>query len=178
MGDKFRKNISETIPVIPYSTRSWWRHQMELFSALLALCDWTPSVTRGFTPQRPVTKNLNVFFDLRLNKRMIKQSRRRWFETLSCSLWRHCNVLVQSSLISQNVTTKITAKMCPWRLIERACLWPRFGWFAFVLAPKPNSVLFKWYESTLVIDPLKSQKRSGCEGTERRTHRGGFGLRK
>ena len=28
---------------------------------------------------------------LRLNKRLSKQSWRRWFETASSSLWRHCN---------------------------------------------------------------------------------------
>ena len=33
-----------------------------------------------------------VFFDLRLNKRLSKQSRRRSFETPSYSSWRHCNV--------------------------------------------------------------------------------------
>ena len=32
-----------------------------------------------------------VFFDLRLNKRLSKQSKRRWFETPSHPLWRHCN---------------------------------------------------------------------------------------
>ena len=35
-----------------------------------------------------------VFFDLHLNKRLSKQSWRRWFETSSCSLWRHCNGVV------------------------------------------------------------------------------------
>ena len=34
----------------------------------------------------------DIFFDLRLNKRMSKQSRDWWFETSSRSLWRHCNV--------------------------------------------------------------------------------------
>ena len=48
---------------------------------------WIPS-------QRPVTRSFDVFFDLRLNKRLNKQSRRRWFEAPSCSLWRHCNVRV------------------------------------------------------------------------------------
>ena len=33
------------------------------------------------------------FFDLRLNKRLSKQSRRRWFETPSRWLWRHSNAL-------------------------------------------------------------------------------------
>ena len=31
--------------------------------------------------QRPMTRSFDVFFDLRLNKRLSKQSRRRWFET-------------------------------------------------------------------------------------------------
>ena len=43
---------------------SLWRHQMETF---------------------------DVSFHLRLNKRLSKQSRLRWFETSSRSLWRHCN---------------------------------------------------------------------------------------
>ena len=70
---------------------SWWLHQMETFSALLAIS------CREFTGCRwiPFTKASNeepcCFFDLRLNKRLSKQSRHRWFETPSCSLWRHFN---------------------------------------------------------------------------------------
>ena len=44
-----------------------------------------------FPTQRPVTRNFDVFFDLRLNKPLSKQSWGWWFETLSCSLWRHRN---------------------------------------------------------------------------------------
>ena len=36
--------------------------------------------------------SFDVFFDLRLNKRLSTQSRRRCFETQSRSLWRLCNV--------------------------------------------------------------------------------------
>ena len=50
-------------------------------------------VTGEFPSHRPVTRSFDVFFDLRLNKRLSKQSRRRWFETPSHSLWRHCNVV-------------------------------------------------------------------------------------
>ena len=50
-----------------------------------------PPVTGGFPSQRPVTRSFDVFFDLRLNKRLVKQSRRRWFGTPSRSLWRQCN---------------------------------------------------------------------------------------
>ena len=34
---------------------------------------------------------VDVFFDLRLNKRLSKHWWGWWFETPSCSLWRHCN---------------------------------------------------------------------------------------
>ena len=41
--------------------------------------------------QRPVTRSFDVFSDLRLNKRLSKQTQSWWFETQSWSLWRHCN---------------------------------------------------------------------------------------
>ena len=44
-----------------------------------------------FPTQRPVTRSFDVFFDLRLNKRLSKQSWGWWFETLSRPLWRQCN---------------------------------------------------------------------------------------
>ena len=44
-----------------------------------------------FLTQRPVTWSFNVFFDLRLNKRLSKQPWGWWFETPSWSLWRQCN---------------------------------------------------------------------------------------
>ena len=46
-----------------------------------------------FPTQRPVTRNFDVFFDLRLNKRLNKQPRGWSFETPSWSVWRHCNVV-------------------------------------------------------------------------------------
>ena len=57
---------------------SWRRHQMETCSALLALCEGNPPVTGGFPSQRPVTRSLDAFFDVRLNKGLSKQSRCRW----------------------------------------------------------------------------------------------------
>ena len=69
----------------------WW-HQMEIFSALLALCARNPPVPGEFASQRPVTRSFDVFFDLRPNKRLSKQSRGWWFETPLLLLWRHWNV--------------------------------------------------------------------------------------
>ena len=71
---------------------SWWRRQMETHSALLAICAGNSPVTGEFSTQRPVTRIFDVFFDLRQNKWLSKQSWGWWFETLSRPLWRHCNV--------------------------------------------------------------------------------------
>ena len=48
----------------------WWRHQMETFSELLALCAGNSPVTGEFPAQRPVTRSFNIFFVLCLNKRL------------------------------------------------------------------------------------------------------------
>ena len=45
-----------------------WRHQMEAFSASLAHCAGNSLVTGEFPSKRPVTRSLDVFFDLRPNK--------------------------------------------------------------------------------------------------------------
>ena len=74
---------------------TWWRHQMETFSALLALCVGNSPVTGEFPSQRPVTRSFGVFFHLCLNNRLSKQWWGWWFETPSRSLWRHCNGMNQ-----------------------------------------------------------------------------------
>ena len=74
---------------------SWWRHQMETFSALLVLCAGNSPVNGEFPSQRPVTQIFDVLFDLSLNKRL----RRWWFDTPSCSLSRHCNVWVSGGFV-------------------------------------------------------------------------------
>ena len=56
-----------------------------------------PPTTGGFPSQRPA---VDVFFYQRLNKRLSKQSRPRWFETPSRSVWRHCNVYLHLSHFS------------------------------------------------------------------------------
>ena len=68
-----------------------WRHQMETFSTLLALCAGNSPVPGEFPAQRPVTRSFDVFFDLRPDKRLSKQSWGWWFERPSRPLWRHHN---------------------------------------------------------------------------------------
>ena len=57
------------------NSASWWRHQMETFSALLAIRAGNSPVPGDVTTQRPVTRSFAVFFDLRLNKRLSKQTK-------------------------------------------------------------------------------------------------------
>ena len=57
------------------------------------MCAGNSPVPGEFPAQRPVTRSFHVFFDLRLNKPLSKQSWGWWFETLSRPLWRHCNVI-------------------------------------------------------------------------------------
>ena len=85
---------------ISHKTLTWWSHQMETFSALLALCAGNSPVTGEFPTQRPMTRSFDVFFDRRLNKRLSKQSWGLWFETPSRLLWRHCNGNCRSSFFN------------------------------------------------------------------------------
>ena len=56
-----------------------------------------------FSTQRPVTRSLDVFFDLRLNKRLSKQAWGWWLETPSWSLWRQCNEICLTQVIASCV---------------------------------------------------------------------------
>ena len=64
---------------------------METVSALLAICAGNSPVPGEFPAQRPVTRGFDVFFDLRPDKHLSKQSWGWWSETPSHSLWRHRN---------------------------------------------------------------------------------------
>ena len=77
----FGKGVAYDVPnpvskseYIPQNMQAaWWRHQMEAFSALLGPCEGNPGES---PPERPVMRSFDVFFDLRLNIRLSKQSRR------------------------------------------------------------------------------------------------------
>ena len=69
------------LPSWAHAVLSWWRHQMETISALLALCKGNPPISGCFPSQKPEARR----FWLR------KRSRRRWFETPLRSIWHHCN---------------------------------------------------------------------------------------
>ena len=66
-----------------------------------------------FPAQRPVTRSFGVFFDLRLNKRLSKQSWGWWFEMPPWSLWRQCNVNSWNANVNW---------LMPWQ-IAPFCIW-------------------------------------------------------
>ena len=101
-------NYVITYPCHQYSQwwlSSWLRHRMETFSALLAICAGNSPVPGEFPAQRPVMQDFAVFFDLRLNKRLSKQSWGWWFEMLPRPLWRHSSVNFLIKGASANVAT-------------------------------------------------------------------------
>ena len=61
---------------------------------------------------KPVTRSFQVFFDLRLNKRLSKQAWGWLFETTSCWLWHHSNIM--HAPVKPNATWGVihTAKCC------------------------------------------------------------------
>ena len=88
---------------------TWWRHQMETFSALLAICAGNSPVPDEF----PTT--------LRLNKRLSKQWWCWWFETLSRPLWRHRNEVYFSNSFCEVISWHKTSirilhsnNLCAW----------------------------------------------------------------
>ena len=85
-----------------YFLFSWWRHQMETCSASLAFVRGIHRRLRGIH-RSPVNSHTDqwrgaLMFSLicASTGSWVSKSRRRWFETPSRSLWRHCNVVPNS----------------------------------------------------------------------------------
>ena len=119
---------------------SWWRHHMETFSGLLALCAGNSPVIGEFPSQRPVTRSFDGFVDLRLNERLSKQSWGWWFEAPSCSLWRHCNVYQHNQVNSLCITPASTESYSNPIFHTFSCfiLWQRMEWHCVIVVPVPK----------------------------------------
>ena len=104
-----------------YTATIWvdWTHDDVIFRVTAHLCGNSP-VTGEFPTQRPVTRSVDVFFDLCLNKRLSKQSWGWRFVTLWRELWRHRNESTKSNVIlfwfhrvaATNLLPSITALLC------------------------------------------------------------------
>ena len=112
------------------------------FSALLAICDGNSPVPGT---QRPVTRSFDIFFDLRLNKRLSKQSWGWWFETPSRPLWRQCN-----EQLNFNMTYAWFGYAIVWKCVaqchhDNAIKWKHFPYhWPFVRGLHRSLVGFPW----------------------------------
>ena len=119
--------------------------------------------------QSLMTPNFYVLFDLRLNKRLRKQSRCRWFKTPSRSLWRPCNAYIPRYLLQVairsyciNIFTSqlwlqavsydtssnkifLVLPICCWAYYFLSVMWPKM-----IETVISNFIyLYIWYISTL-----------------------------
>ena len=153
----------------------WWRHQMEAFSALLAICAGNSPVPGEFPAQRPVTRSFDVYFDLHLNKRLNEQSWGWWFETLSCPLWRHCNekqrrqltflwkgklefcTLRSETLIISGQFSVIRLTSRWWSIMNRSTLMNNgFNKAVYLMS--------SWYGSTVLCPSVRGMKENSSTG--------------
>ena len=112
---------------------SLWRHcndqsrsQLGIFGSMITSSNgnifrvtgplWEEFTGHRGPSQRPVTRGFDVLFDLRLNKRLGKPSRRWWFKTPSRSVWCHCNMDVTDiricMLVSKNFKKSYITNFC------------------------------------------------------------------
>ena len=94
---------------------------------------------------RPVTRSFDVFFDLRLNERLNKQSWGWWFQTPSRPLWRHSNdsVLRRLSFPSQT-SRRIWGVLC-WKQVSGAGISNYIPVFLWLFVPALD-ICF-WYNT-------------------------------
>ena len=104
-----------------------------------------------FPSQRPVTRSFDVFFDLRPNKGLNKQSSRGWFEPPSRSLWRHYNVTPSVDWHQWEPMLRYfcTLKVCHTFL--------KYGWY---LSEYKFLIFFRLWSRPIMVNsnPFKSNK--------------------
>ena len=99
-----------------------WKH----FPRCWPFVQGNSPVPGEFPAQRPVTRSFDVFFDLRLNKRLSKEHRRRWFETPSRSLWGHCNGLFDRNW-GKHADSEVALKMLTKHTLRARFMGPTWG---------------------------------------------------
>ena len=119
-----------------------------------------------FPTQRPVTRSFDVFFDLRLNKRLSKQPRGWLFETPSWSLWRQCNV-IQTANQNHFLSTMGTALSFLILLCRN-----RFSWHLIIMWQKimePVLIMFRSSPPGTNLLSFAVMCRNHCRHSMRRT---------
>ena len=121
---------------------------------------WGESTGHRWLPlARPVTRSFDVFFVLRLNKWMSKQSRHQRFEMPSGSLWHHCNGSHYCFIRSHHHEYHIQALKCINPLKESR----EFKVWKFVLVYSLKIVKERWLKG--YTPQIKMELRETCVGS-------------
>ena len=126
----------------------WWRHQMETYSALLVN-----------SPHRGQWRGALMFSLIcALNKRLSNQSWGWWYQTPSCSLWRHCNGCAN---ISQDAITKSKhICLCPFTFFLNSCfVLTCSSWFVHIRIQPCHSSGYSYH---LLADSYYNPMYSHC----------------
>ena len=106
-----------------------------------------------FPAQRPLMRSFDVFFDLRLNKRLSKQSWGWWFETISRPLWRHRN-----AALNPQATNGVSIISIKWEQNGHIILGHGYS---LLKAISPNSSVM-WSISWSILAISETWKKSAC----------------
>ena len=100
---------------------------------------------RRISLTKSMTRSFNVFFDLRLNEQLRKQSIHRWFETPSRSLSCHCNVVLSprcATCITFHIyiLSYVCERTMYFAALECLCLYPMTQWPVRFQSTWPNHI--------------------------------------
>ena len=98
-------------------TEPWWRHRMETFSALLALCAGNSRSPVNSPHKGQWHRALMFSLICSLNKRLSKQPWGWWFESPSHLLRRHCNEMLTRPTDFTSWTTSTSCRLVIWDAI-------------------------------------------------------------
>ena len=103
---------------------SWWSHQMETFSALLALCAGNSSVTCEFPSQRAMTRSFDVFCAWTndwVNNRdagYLRGNRAHYGVTLMISMSQYTGGWSQTNMFKANQSTVRVCSVHTWHSLR------------------------------------------------------------
>ena len=122
-----------------YYAIPWWRHQMETFSALLALCAGNSPVTGELPAQRPVTRSFNVIsICTRING---------WVNNREAGDLRRHHTHYDVTVKAQCKDAGLPAYMCPCRFSQ--CFDHVYGVWKYKVVNQFNSLAPRRFERNL-----------------------------
>ena len=130
---------------------SKWRHQMETFSVLLALCVGNSTVTGESPSQRPLTRSFDVSLICAwtngwANNRdagNLRHRRAHYEVTVMC--WHQCQVLAFPVLLT-SICTDVTTFKC------RHIYMAKFIRYFIILSRNIMSLIMKTHSNTQILD--------------------------